>query len=150
MWRARFTTWQLVLIIGISFHLPKKSWTCRSHEKLDSKSHNVFGSHEFLVFFIKLAKIYEKTRTNKQRGYIIKYLNEEELNKSIIIALYQFYNILEIGGNLMVSLNNFEITINLLRLTLILKELYKLNLFTLLIFSMYFKISLSIWVDSML
>ena len=31
-------------------------------------------------FFIKLAKIYEKTRTNKQRGYIIKYLNEEELN----------------------------------------------------------------------
>ena len=46
--------------------------------------------------------------------------NEEELNKSIIIALYQFYNILEIGGNLMVSLNNFSssITINIIYLLL--------------------------------
>lgn len=31
-------------------------------------------------FLLKITKIYEKTRTNKQRGYIIKYLNKEELN----------------------------------------------------------------------
>ena len=37
--------------MATSCHLPKMFWTCRTHEKLSSKSHNGYLSREFLIFF---------------------------------------------------------------------------------------------------
>ena len=51
-WRVPW--WPLVFIIGTSFHIPKMSWTCRTHEKLGSKSeyfYSLFFQHRILDLF---------------------------------------------------------------------------------------------------
>lgn len=99
--------------------------TKKNIEYRNEKSNFFKEGREGYLFLLKIygmqnnSKLYiNSTKTlndisplTKKTNFILtpKNNNENEINKSIIIALYNFYDILEIGGNVMISLHNFVI-----------------------------------------